>query len=179
MIAVELRSFQIPLIEFVESDDLYLERQEDVLWFDVLRDLDWRSFRPIAARYYEALWQFNVRQTQTRRERDASQPANPETESDATLRLLFERATLCEDTPALHELPASAPPQIQVDPQGLQVRQGPAAMGRQDTEVLLRLVCGVPWGDAPRPPRRAGDRPRGTPEQSLVCARLRIHAAPA
>jgi hypothetical protein len=31
---------QIPLIHIVESDDLYLEAQEDVFWFDLLRDLD-------------------------------------------------------------------------------------------------------------------------------------------
>ena len=107
MIAAEPRSFPIPLIEFVESDDLYLQQQEDVLWFSVLRDFDWRSFRPLAARYYEALWQFNVRQAQMAQERDVTQPANPETKSDATLRLLFKRATMCEDTPALYELPPS------------------------------------------------------------------------
>lgn len=97
MVAAEPCSFQIPLIEFVESDDLYLQQQEDVLWFSVVRNLDWRSFRPVAARYYEALWQFNVRQAQVARERDVTPPANPETKSDATLRLLFERATMWEE----------------------------------------------------------------------------------
>jgi len=119
MIAADKGSFQIPLIEFVESDDLYLQRQEDILWFGLLRDLDWRYLRPVAAQYYEALWQFNVRQAQMRRERGVVQAANPEASADATLRLLFQRATMCEDTPALYELPASAPPQIHVAPQTL------------------------------------------------------------
>ncbi len=57
---------QIPLIHIVESDDLYLEAQEDVFWFDLLRDLDWLSLRVVAARYYEALWQFNDQQARAR-----------------------------------------------------------------------------------------------------------------
>ena len=31
---------QIPLIHIVGSDDVYLEAQEDVFWFHLLRDLD-------------------------------------------------------------------------------------------------------------------------------------------
>lgn len=60
MIATEKTPVQLPLIHVVETDDLYLQELEDVLWFPVLRDLDWRLFVPVAARYYEALWQFNV-----------------------------------------------------------------------------------------------------------------------
>ena len=41
MIAAAFRTIQIPLIHMVESDDLYLEAQEDVFWFGLLRDLDW------------------------------------------------------------------------------------------------------------------------------------------
>jgi hypothetical protein len=51
MIAAAFRTIQIPLIHIVESDDLYLEAQEDVFWFGLLRDLDWRSLGSIAARY--------------------------------------------------------------------------------------------------------------------------------
>jgi hypothetical protein len=95
---------QIPLIHIVESDDLYLEAQEDVFWFDLLRDLDWPSLRPVAACYYEALWQFNEQQARVRAERSATTAvANPETPEKATYRLLFDRPTLCEDAPILHE----------------------------------------------------------------------------
>jgi len=93
---------QIPLIHIVESDDLYLESQEDVFWFDLLRDLDWFSLRPVAARYYEGLWQFNEQQARTRAERSAAAAANPETPEDATYRLMFERPTLCEDVQGLY-----------------------------------------------------------------------------
>ena len=47
------------LIHVVESDDLYLENLEGLVWFEVLRGLKWEGLRPIAARYYEALWRFN------------------------------------------------------------------------------------------------------------------------
>jgi len=89
---------QIPLIHFVESDDLYLNTQEDVFWFNLLRDLDWPSLRLVAARYYKGLWQFNEQQAKARAERSATTAvANPETSEDATYRLLFDRPTLCED----------------------------------------------------------------------------------
>mgnify|MGYP001226055289 CR=1 FL=1 len=31
---------QLPLIQFVESNDLYLQDQPDFVWFDVLKDWD-------------------------------------------------------------------------------------------------------------------------------------------
>jgi len=172
MIAAEPRSFQIPLIEFVESDDLYLQQQEDVLWFSVLRDLDWRSFRPVAARYYEALWQFNVRQAQMARERDVTQPANPETESDATLRLLFERATMCEDTPALHELPPSAPAQIQVDPQRLRPGTPPPRLAGRTPKcffALLAAFLGTMFRGRPAEPEIVYAELRDNPSFSRAC----------
>ena len=117
---------QIPLIHFVESDDLYLEAQEDVFWFDLLRDLDWLSLRSVAARYYEALWQFNEQQAKTHAERSATTAvANPETPEEATHRLLFDRPTLCEDAPILHEPQMLKPSPIRVDPGRLRPGQTP------------------------------------------------------
>ncbi len=123
---------QIPLIHFVESDDLYLESQEDVFWFDLLRDLDWHSLRPVAARYYEGLWQFNEQQARTRAERLATAAAaNPETSEEATHRLLFDRPTLREDAPILHEPEILKPSPIHVDPSTLRPgRTPPRFVGR-------------------------------------------------
>ena len=69
---------QIPLIHIVESDDVYLEAQEDVFWFHLLRDLDWQPLRSVAAGYYEALWQFNDEQAKARAEPSSAQAANGE-----------------------------------------------------------------------------------------------------
>jgi hypothetical protein len=49
---------QLPLIHVVEADDLHLEQQAEVLWFDVLRRLDYRPLQPLAAKYYEVLARF-------------------------------------------------------------------------------------------------------------------------
>jgi hypothetical protein len=177
MIAAKLGTFQIPsiqipLIEFVESDDVYLEHQEDILWFGLLRDLDWRLFCGIAAGYYEALWQFNVRQAQRRPEPGVTLPANPETQSDATLRLLFERATMCEDTPTLHELPASAPPQIHVDPQSLRPGTPPPRWGGKKPKcffALFKAFLGVMAQGRPAEPEIVHQQLRSNPSYARAC----------
>jgi hypothetical protein len=95
---------QIPLIHVVESDDLFLADQPEVLWFDVLRSLDYRQFQATGARYYECLYTFNQRQKLQRIERRENPPApNPETQTQATRRLFEERATVDKQSPALYQ----------------------------------------------------------------------------
>jgi len=172
MIAAGFPTIQIPLIHIVESDDLHLEAQEDVLWFAVLRNLDWRSFQQIAATYYEALWQFNVRQARMRAEGNAAQPANPETQSDATLRLLFERATMCEDTPAIHELPASALPEIHVDPRTLRPGTPPLRWAGKRPKcffALFNAFVGVMVRGRPGEPEIVYEELRSNPSFARAC----------
>jgi len=144
---------QIPLIHIVESDDLYLEAREDVLWFDLLRDLDWVSLRPLAACYYDALWQFNEQQARARAERSATAAvANPETPEEATYRLLFERPTLCEDAPILHEPEPLELPMIRVDPGTLRPGRTPPRFAGRAPKCFFAMfkgfmgvaVCGTP-----------------------------------
>ena len=152
MIAFRDIEYQIPLIHFVESDDLYLEAQEDVFWFDLLRDLDWPSLRPVAARYYEALWQFNEQQARARAQRSATAAANPETPEEATCRLLFERPTLCEDAPILHEQQPLEFPAIRVNPGTLRPGQTPPRFAGRAPKCFFGMlkafmgvtVCGTP-----------------------------------
>jgi hypothetical protein len=144
MVTFSDTEYQIPLIHIVESDDLYLEAQEDVFWFGLLRDLDWRPLRPIAARYYEALWQFNENQARGRAGRSAA--ANPESQEEATHRLLFERATLCEDAPVLHEAESREPPAIRVDPATLRPGRTPARFAGRAPKcffAMLKAFMGV------------------------------------
>ena len=147
---------QIPLIHIVESDDLYLEAQEDVFWFDLLRDLDWTSLRPVAARYYEALWQFNEQQARARAERSATESVvNPETAEEATYRLLFGRPTLCEDAPVLHEPEAQEPSVMRVDPSTLRPGRTPARFAGRTPKcffAMFKAFMGVSvCGTAPEP----------------------------
>lgn len=155
--AVDLE-VQPPLIHVIESDDLYLQRQEDVLWFDVLRKLDWRSLRSLAARYYDALYQFNEDQALAQRERAAQalqEPTHPESKQEATMRLLFERATLCEGAPILHERPATAEPPIRVNPETLRPGQPPVRLAGKAPKcffAMLKAFLGVMLrGRAPEP----------------------------
>ena len=146
--AVDLE-VQVPLIHVVQSDDLYLQNQEDVLWFDVLRKLDWRPLVDLAARYYEALYQFNEDQALAQRERAAQalqDPTHPESKQEATMRLLFERATLSENAPILHQRQATAEPQIRVNPKTLRPGQPPVRLAGKAPKcffALLKAFLGV------------------------------------
>ncbi len=76
---------QFPLIPFVESDDLFLHDQVDVVWFDVLNTLDDHSFQTTAAHDDEQRFTFNRQQKQRRVERrENPPPPNPETQAQAT-----------------------------------------------------------------------------------------------
>jgi hypothetical protein len=172
MITAELPAVQMPLIHIVESDDLYLERQEDILWFNLLRNFPWHHFRPTAARYYEALWQFNVCQAQASRDRDAVLAANPETQSEATMRLLFERATLCEDAPALHKLSASALPQIHVNSNDLRPGKTPprwAGMKPKCFFAMLKAFVGVMAQGQPAEPEIVFAALQDNPSYARTC----------
>lgn len=117
MVTLAPTTRQIPLIHIVESDDLFLADQPDVLWFDVLRSLDYHQFQATAARYYERLYTFNQQQKEQRIERRENPPApNPETQGQATRRLFEERATVDKQSPALYQRPEPEAPLIRVLP---------------------------------------------------------------
>jgi len=117
MVTLAPTTRQIPLIHIVESDDLFLADQPDVLWFDVLRSLDYHQFQATAARYYERLYTFNLQQKEQRIERRENPPApNPETQGQATRRLFEERATVDKKSPALYQRPEPETPLIRVLP---------------------------------------------------------------
>ncbi len=111
MIALTPGHRQIPLIHFVESDDLFLHDQVDAIWFDVIKALDYHTFQVTAAHYYEQLFTFNQQEKQRRHERrENPPPANPETRGQATQRTLLERTTLDDQAPVLHERPQPTTP---------------------------------------------------------------------
>ena len=81
---------QIPLIHEFHSDDDYLLNTIDGEWFEILYYLSWEDYRPFAADYYNALYDFNQQPPQTATE---GGDARPETKEEARQRLLFDRAT--------------------------------------------------------------------------------------
>ena len=117
MIALTPGHRQIPLIHFVESDDLFLHDQVDAIWFDVIKALDYHAFQVTAAHYYEQLFTFNQQEKQRRNERrENPPPPNPETRGQATQRTLLERTTLDDQAPVLHERPEPTTPLTYVAP---------------------------------------------------------------
>jgi hypothetical protein len=126
---------QFALIHVVESDDVHLAEQSDLVWFDVLRHLDWKHFLPIAVEYYEALWRFNQGQAQGRAQKAAACVANPETRKEATLRLLLERPTLDARKPLIE-----TPPKPDLKP--LHVNAADIRPGRVPVRIAgLRPKC--------------------------------------
>lgn len=118
MAAAPTYARQLPLLHCVESDDLYLQGRPDVLWYTLLATVDWgKQFASVGAQYYEALWQFNAAQARSQAERRArTAQVNPETEEEATIRLLFGRATMREAAPILAGDPPEELPLIHVNP---------------------------------------------------------------
>jgi len=110
-------SDQPVLFHVVESDDILLAERADILWFEILRTLDWRPVAGLAARYYEGLSRFNRDQSETRREKEASSPPpNAETREEATLRLLFARPTMDPEAPVLVETVVRDDEPVRIDP---------------------------------------------------------------
>ncbi len=137
---------QTPLIHIVESDDCFLD-ESDILWFRLLRDLDWQPLVPVAVQYYEALWQFNQDQHLERLKKQSSYPTpNPETKEQARQRLLLERTTLDPEKPVLAEGEANFREPLHVDPAA--IRPGcvpPRLRGRKpkDFFAMLKSFLGV------------------------------------
>ena len=164
---------QFPLIQIVESDDLYLERGEDFVWFRVLHGLPWSALRPVAARYYEALWQFNVEQQRAREKRMAEVAvANPETIEQATVRLLFERPTLCPGAVALHQLGDGLSAQIRVDPATLEPGVVPLRIAGRQPKCFFALVkafVGMGLRGRPAEPEIVHDELQNNPAYARAC----------
>lgn len=169
MVATAPAFVQLPLIHVVESDDLYLARAEDILWYAILRDFDWQLHRETAARYYEALWQFNVEQAQAREAEDEG--PNPETREEATGRLFGERPTQGGETPIL--APAPRPPRAPpVDPLRLQPGRPPFRLRGRTPKcffALLRAFVGLAIRGQPPEAEQVHDELVSNPAYARTC----------
>jgi hypothetical protein len=94
---------RIPLVVTINEDDQLLYNSANSEWYRILKDLPDDDYREIAADYYNSLHHFNLEQ-QAKRKQDSS--PNDESKDEAKQRLLFNRTTMNEDKPVLHEMPA-------------------------------------------------------------------------
>ena len=57
-------SRQIPLIHIVDEDDQLLVNSSDAEWYRILHCFPWEDYREMAARYYNALYDFSLLEAQ-------------------------------------------------------------------------------------------------------------------
>ncbi|MEE8423824.1 MAG: hypothetical protein V3S49_04730 [Thermodesulfobacteriota bacterium] len=150
---------QIPLIHIVHEDDLVLLDASDADWFKVLHSFPWKDYQMYGAQYYDALYEFNIREAKKRQERMGA-PERVETEEEAKQRLLFARVTMQKyqkaATPAIiyeGEAPESELPKI--DPASISPGTVPLRDGGKKPKcffALLKSFLGATlMGFAPEP----------------------------
>jgi len=93
--APPLESKQILFFHIVHADEAELLKNKDVDWFKSLYYLDWKNYRALGAKYYDALYQFNLDAARKKEEAlMASEGDEVETKEEARQRLLFNRDTM-------------------------------------------------------------------------------------
>jgi len=102
MIPTPTAGNQLPLIVTVHEDDELLYNSPNSEWYRILKDLPYEDYREIAADYYNSLHHFNLEQKAKRKQ---NLSPNDESKDEAKQRLLFNRTTMNEDKPVLHEMP--------------------------------------------------------------------------
>ncbi len=86
---------QIPLIHIVHEDDLLLLDAPNAARFEVWSNFPWKDYQIYAAQYYDALYEFNIREAKKRQERIGEQgDQTGETKEEAKEILLFDRVTM-------------------------------------------------------------------------------------
>jgi hypothetical protein len=171
-ISLRLSPGQLPLVQFVESDDRFLD-ECDVVWFRTLRDLDWRPFVAAAVQYYEALWQFNQEQLEARTAKVVAHPVpDPETEEQARQRLLLDRATLDATKPVIAAIETSVREPAHVNPDAIRPGHVPLRIrGRtpKDFFAMLKAFLGVMLMGRPAEPEFVHDELTGNPAFARTC----------
>jgi len=95
MLTLQPIGSQIPLIQLIESDDRALLSSPEAEWYRILYYFPWTDHRGTAAEYYDALYQFNLRELEKRAERFLSADnVIVEAKEEAIQRLLFSRVTM-------------------------------------------------------------------------------------
>lgn len=163
---------QLPLIQFVETDDRALVEQGDRTWFNVLTRFPWERYRSVGAAYYEALYRFNL-DAAAGAERQTAPSPNPETREEATLRLLFDRPTAGNpDAPLLYPTPEPKAVPITVAPASIAPGVVPfRAAGRTPKcfFAMLKAFLGTSLMGRPAVAEEVHDNLRDNPTFARAC----------
>jgi hypothetical protein len=90
---------QLPLIHVVNEDDELLSNSSDAPWYPLLKSFPWENYRELGARYYNALYDFNIL-SQLRKD----PKEHKETKNQGRQRLLFSRPTMDDSKSVMHEM---------------------------------------------------------------------------
>ena len=150
---------QIPLIHIVHEDDLVLLGAPDSAWFEVLHYFPWKDYQIYGAQYYDALYEFNIREAKKRQERSATQET-VETEEQAKQRLLFDRVTMqkyqeAANAAIIYEGAAPESEHAKIEPESISPGVVPLREGGKKPKCFFALLKGflgaTLMGFAPEP----------------------------
>jgi hypothetical protein len=164
---------QTPLIHEVHADDQYLLNTVDGEWFEILHAFPWADYRHHAAAYYDALYAFNIHESQApwgEGEHVA------ETKEQAQQRLLFDRATM-QEVPAqilyeAHVMECNVAP---VDPMALAPGVVPVRVAGRKPKCffsLLKSFIGATLMGFPAEPEQVYLLLKSNPSFARVCGFL-------
>ena len=129
-----------PLFTFVETDDIALANQKEIIWFHLLREFDWYPYQLLAAKYYDALFRRNLAAAEASATATCGAP-NPETKDEATQRLLFNRPTLQEgNVPILHYTPLPKEKIFSVDPDAIEPGKPPMRLAGKRPKCFFAML---------------------------------------
>lgn len=97
---------QSVLFHEVFADDRILLSSDEGDWLRAVLQIDYRPLRPVAAEYFQSLWEFNLAWARRRGLVPRSEEGNQESPDEAAQRLLFRRPSGGNSrAPILHPVP--------------------------------------------------------------------------
>ncbi len=131
---------QMPLIEFVDEDDKILLESSDSDWYKILYYFPFEDYCDVAAKYYDALYHYNLLQKQKRKEKALLElVVNNESKEEAEQRLLFDRATMNDTIPIIYEEDHAISPMRTVSPLSLAPGIVPFRIGGKKPKCFFAL----------------------------------------
>lgn len=170
-------SNQISLFHIVHADDLAVLKNTDVAWFRTLYYLDWKIYRDAGAKYYNALYQFNIDAAKKGEEAgNAVENESSETKQEARQRLLFDRDTMKkaqeEDRVILYQGQEVKPLPRAVSPMNISPGVVPHRNGGKTPKcffALLKSFIGVSLMGYSPTPEEVYNQLRNNPSFIRVC----------
>ena len=163
---------QLPLIQFVESDDRILLNSSEAQWFWILYNFPWKDYRQIAASYYDALYEFNKREAEKGQVRQEPCEADTESKEEAVQRLLFERGSMKKDRSIIYQGKVVESKPLEVQPHSIAPGVVPIRLAGKKPKcffALLKSFLGATMMGFPAEPKTVYKLLMSNPNFVRVC----------